>query len=69
MRYGAQNRITGRVTEVKRGDIMSLARVEVTAPVTMTSVLTTESIESLGLKEGDQVELIIKAIHVLPVKP
>jgi molybdate transport system regulatory protein len=69
MRYGAQNRITGRVTEVKRGDIMSLARVEVTVPITMTSVLTTESIESLELKEGDQVELIIKAIHVLPVKP
>jgi molybdopterin-binding protein len=69
MRYGAQNRVTGRVTEVKHGDIMSLARVEVTGPVTMTSVLTTESVESLELKEGDQVELIIKAIHVLPVKP
>ena len=69
MRYGAQNRVTGRVTEVKRGDIMSLARVEVTVPITMTSVLTTESVESLELKEGDQVELIIKAIHVLPVKP
>jgi molybdate transport system regulatory protein len=31
-------------------------------------VLTTESLEDLELKEGDEVQLIIKAIHVLPVK-
>ncbi|HRR21119.1 MAG TPA: hypothetical protein P5553_06875 [Desulfomonilia bacterium] len=34
----------------------------------MASVLTTESVEAMGLKAGDSVELIIKAIHVLPVK-
>ena len=34
----------------------------------MASVVTTESIEELGLKEGDQVELLIRAVHVLPVK-
>ena len=34
----------------------------------MASVVTTESIEELGLKEGDQVELLISAVHVLPVK-
>jgi len=31
-------------------------------------VLTTESVEELGLSEGDEVFLIIKAIHVLPIK-
>jgi molybdate transport system regulatory protein len=35
----------------------------------MASVLTTESAEDLDLKVGDTVELVIKAIHVLPVKP
>jgi molybdate transport system regulatory protein len=34
----------------------------------MASVLTTESLEALGLKPGDEVELIIKAVHVLPVR-
>jgi molybdopterin-binding protein len=33
------------------------------------SVTTTESVEALGLKVGDEVQLIVKAIHVLPVKP
>jgi molybdate transport system regulatory protein len=34
----------------------------------MASVLTTESVEDMKLKPGDTVQLIIKAIHVLPVK-
>jgi molybdopterin-binding protein len=34
----------------------------------MASVLTTESVNDLKLKAGEQVELVIKAIHVLPVK-
>ncbi len=68
MKYGARNRITARVTEVKKGDIMSLVKFTVKSPARMASVLTTESVEEMKLKKGDQVELIIKAIHVLPVK-
>ncbi len=68
MKYGARNRIVGKVTSVKTGDIMSLVKFDVAAPHTMASVLTTESVEDLELKPGDEVELIVKAIHVLPVK-
>ncbi len=68
MKYGAQNRIEARVTSVKKGDIMSLVKFEVLVPASMASVLTTESLESLELKVGDKIELIVKAIHVLPVK-
>ncbi len=68
MRYGARNNINARVTSVKSGDVMSLVEFEVTDPVQMASVLTTESVEDLDLREGDEVQLIIKAIHVLPVK-
>jgi len=41
----------------------------VTTPMEMASVITTESVESLDLKVGDEVQLIVKAIHVLPLKP
>ena len=57
-----------KVKSVKKGDIMSLVKFTVTQPHEMASVLTTESVKDLKLKAGDQVELIIKAIHVLPVK-
>jgi molybdopterin-binding protein len=68
MKYGARNKIAAKVTSLKTGDIMSLVKFEVTTPAQMASILSTESLEELGLKVGDKVELIIKAIHVLPVK-
>lgn len=69
MKYGARNKLTGRVTSITSGDIMSLVKFEVSLPAQMASVLTTESLQEMGLKQGDEVELIVKAIHVLPVKP
>jgi len=47
---------------------MSLVKFEVSAPAQMASVLTTESVEDLDLKEGEEVQLVIKAVHVLPVR-
>jgi len=68
MKYGARNKITAKVTSVKSDKIMSLVKFEVIDPHQLASVLTTESVEELGLQVGDKVSLIIKAIHVLPVK-
>jgi molybdate transport system regulatory protein len=68
MKYGARNRIEATVKRIKKGDVMSLVKFEVTEPHEMASVLTTESVNELKLKAGEQIELIIKAIHVLPVK-
>lgn len=68
MKYGARNAFSARVKSVQKGDIMSLVKFDVTTPVTMASVLTTESLEELNLKPGEEVLLVVKAIHVLPVK-
>jgi molybdate transport system regulatory protein len=68
MKHGARNKITAKVKSIKSGDIMSLIKFDVTSPAEMASVLTTESVEHLDLKTGDEVQLVIKAIHVLPVK-
>ena len=68
MKYGARNRIKAKVKSIKSGDVMSLVKFDVTTPHEMASVLTTESVEHLQLAAGDEIELVIKAIHVLPVK-
>ncbi len=68
MKSGARNSLQGKVTFVKSDEIMSLVKFEVTAPHEMASVLTTESVKDMNLKVGDTVTLVIKAIHVLPVK-
>lgn len=68
MKYGARNQIVGKVVEVKKGSLMCKVKLEVTDPATISSVMTIESMESLGIKEGDHVTAIVKAINVLLVK-
>ena len=68
MKAGARNNLTAKITSITSDKVMSLIKFEVTVPAKMASVITTESVEDLGLKVGDQVQLLIKAIHVIPVK-
>lgn len=68
MKYGARNNLKAKVTSIQTGDVMSMVKFEVTLPANMASVLTTESLQELELKVGDEVQLIVKAIHVLAVK-
>jgi molybdopterin-binding protein len=68
MKTGARNSIIGKVTSVKSDEIMSLVKFEVSVPHEMASVLTTESVKDMGLKVGDKVTLVVKAIHVLAIK-
>jgi molybdopterin-binding protein len=65
MRVGARNRITGRVTEIKKGKVMCLVKLEIPARSRMASVMTLESLDELGIKKGDQVEVIAKVVIVL----
>lgn len=68
MKYGARNKIMAKVKSIQKGDVMSLVKYKITKPAEMASVLTSESVEDLDLKVGDEVQLIIKAVHVLPTK-
>ena len=68
MKYGARNNLTAKVTSIQQGEIMSLVNFEIVAPAQAASVLTTESVKDLSLQVGDEVRLIVKAVHVLPVK-
>ena len=68
MKYGARNNVNATVTSVNKGDVMSLVKFEVNVPTQMASVLTTESVDHPGLEVGDEVQLVVKAIHVLPVR-
>jgi molybdate transport system regulatory protein len=68
MKYGARNNIVAKVKSIQVGDVMSLIKFEIVQAKEMASVITTESVEHLDLKVGDEVQLVVKAIHVLPVK-
>ncbi len=67
MHFGARNQITASMESMKKDDIMFQARFTVNNPCQMESVLTTDSVNDLALNPGDEVMLVIKAIHVIPV--
>ena len=68
MRYGARNQLIGKVTGIKKGGVMAQVDITVTGPADLSSVLTLDSVKELGLKKGDKVKLVVKAVHVLIVK-
>ncbi|GEM_PF-769301 len=59
---------SGKVTEIKRGMVMSQVKFTIPEGARMSSVITVESLDDLGIKEGDTVRVIIKAVSVLLVK-
>jgi len=67
-RLSARNRISARVTKVKAGDIASEVKLVTTAKGTLTSLISNEAVRELGLKEGDEVEAVIKATEVMIAK-
>ena len=67
MKVGARNRIVGTVTDVKKGTVMCQVKLDVPASK-MSSVMTMDSLDEMGLKPGDKVEVIVKAIHVMLLK-
>lgn len=64
MALSARNQLAGRVVSTKLGNIMAEVVVEVD-PATVVAAITRSSVESLGIKEGDAVKVIIKATEVM----
>lgn len=68
MKYGARNQLHGKILEIKRGGVVCQVKLEIPAGSIMNSVFTLESLDDLGIKEGDTVKIVAKAVNVLLVK-
>jgi molybdopterin-binding protein len=67
MKIGARNQIVGTITDFKKGAVMAQVKLDVPA-AKLESVMTADSVDAMGLKKGDKVIVVIKAIHVLLIK-
>ena len=68
MKYGARNEITATVKKIKKGAVMCQVDVGDIIANSMCSVMTADSIEDMGIKEGDKVKVVVKAVSVLLIK-
>ncbi|MFX1466954.1 MAG: TOBE domain-containing protein [Promethearchaeota archaeon] len=59
-----KNRLEGEVVSVMRDPIAAKVKIELKVPTVIHSLITTEAVDDLNLKEGDTVKAIIKAPHL-----
>ena len=66
MKLSARNQLNGKIQNVELGAVMANIKIEINEPNVITAVITKESAENLGLKEGDDdVTAIIKSTEVI----
>jgi molybdopterin-binding protein len=65
MRISARNQIKGTVVEVKKGATTSHVRVEIGNGQIVTSAITNEAVDELGIKVADRVTVVVKASDVM----
>ena len=65
MRLSARNQIKGTVVEVKKGATTSHIRVDIGGGQVVTSAITNEAVEELGIKAKGHVMVVIKASDVM----
>ena len=65
MRISARNQIKGTVVEVRKGATTSHVRVDIGNGQIITSSITNEAIDDLGIKTGGKAIVVIKASDVM----
>jgi len=65
MALSARNLLKGKVIEVAKGMVMAEVTIEVAPGVEVVSAITSSSVDRLGLAEGKEVEVVIKATSVM----
>jgi molybdopterin-binding protein len=65
MKLSARNQIKGKILEVKKGTTTAHIRVEIGPGIVVTSSITNEAVDDLGLKAGMTATVVIKASDVM----
>jgi molybdopterin-binding protein len=65
MKLSARNQIKGKIVEVKKGATTAHIRLEIAPGQVITSSITNEAVDDLGLKVGATATAVIKASDVM----
>jgi molybdopterin-binding protein len=68
VKLSARNQLQGRIIEVRKGATTAHVRIDIGNGVIVTSSITNEAVDELGLAVGDQAIAIIKASDVMVAK-
>ncbi len=65
MQISARNVFRGRVVAVKKGTVAAQVKVDIGAGNIVTSMITVDSVEDLGIDIGSDVSVVVKSTEVM----
>lgn len=65
MKLSARNVLGGKISEITLGQAQAKVKIDIGDGVFLTSSITVDAVEELGLKVGDDVSAIIKSTDVM----
>jgi molybdopterin-binding protein len=65
MKLSIRNVIKGKVLEITEGMAVARVKVDIGAGNSLTSVVTMDAVKDLGIKVGDQINVLVKATSVM----
>lgn len=65
MKLSARNVLKGTVTEIEQGSVNVVVKVDIGAGQHLSSMITMDAANDMGLKVGDEVFAIVKASNVI----
>ncbi|AZH25211.1 TOBE domain-containing protein [Haloplanus aerogenes] len=65
MALSARNRLSGTVQSVETDGLMAEVEIELDADQVVTAVITSGSVDRLGVEEGKELSAVIKATEVM----
>jgi molybdopterin-binding protein len=64
MKLSARNALSGTVTELKKGAVATMVKIDIGGGNVIASTVTVDAVEELGLEVGKPVTAVIKASEV-----
>ena len=68
MKLSVRNVFKGKVTSVTEGKAVATVKVDIGGGNAVTSVVTMDAVKDLGLKVGDEINVLVKATNVMLAK-
>jgi molybdopterin-binding protein len=65
MKISARNQLKGKIVEIKKGATTAHVRIEIANGLVLTSSITNEAVDDLGLKVGGAAIAVVKASDVM----
>ena len=65
MRLSTRNQLTGTVTSIEVGSVMTIVKVDIGGGQQVTASVTKDAVEELGLAVGSPVTALIKSTEVM----